>query len=221
MEKTQVNRFTIIDCEQRSTEWLAARAGRVTASRAADMLAKIKSGEAAGRRNYRTQLIAERLTGQPQENGFVSAAMQQGIDLEPRAIAAYEALTGALVRKTGFIALNDMAAGCSLDGDVDDFKTILSVKCPQPPAHLEYLWERRLPPRYIPQATHEMWITGAQHYDFVSYNEAYPENLQLFYVRVNRNEFDVANHAAEVVAFLKEIDVEVRRMNDYKPGWVA
>ena len=105
-----MSRFTVIECEQRTPEWHAARAGRVTASRAADMLAKIKSGESAGRRNYRTQLVAERLTGQPQENGYVNAAMQHGIDTEPHAIAAYEALTGALVRKTGFLAMSEYAA---------------------------------------------------------------------------------------------------------------
>ena len=38
--------FTIIDAEQRSHEWFAARCGRLTGSRAADMLATIKKGEA-------------------------------------------------------------------------------------------------------------------------------------------------------------------------------
>ena len=50
---------------QRSDEWFAARAGKVTASRVADLMAKTKSGYSASRQNYMAQLICERLTGKP------------------------------------------------------------------------------------------------------------------------------------------------------------
>ena len=55
--------FTIVEAEQRTPAWFAARAGRLTASRAKDMLAAIKTGEAAARRDLRIQLVVERLTG--------------------------------------------------------------------------------------------------------------------------------------------------------------
>ena len=55
--------FSIVNAPQRSPEWFAARAGRLTGSMAGDMLATIKSGEAAARRDYRLQLALERLTG--------------------------------------------------------------------------------------------------------------------------------------------------------------
>ena len=48
---------------QGSEEWLAARLGKVTASRMDDLMARTKSGYGAGRSNYMAQLIAERLTG--------------------------------------------------------------------------------------------------------------------------------------------------------------
>jgi hypothetical protein len=94
--------FTVCSAEQRSPAWFAARAGRLTGSRAGDMLATIKSGEAAARRDLRTQLVVERLTGQPQEDTFINAAMQWGIDHEADAFAAYEAQSGNMVRRTGF-----------------------------------------------------------------------------------------------------------------------
>jgi hypothetical protein len=59
--------FTVVMAEQRSPEWFAARLGRLTGSRAADMLATIKSGEAAARRDLRVQLVVERLTSTLQE----------------------------------------------------------------------------------------------------------------------------------------------------------
>ena len=72
--------------EQRTEEWFAARLGRVTASRIADVVAKTKTGYGAGRANYMAELVCERLTGQRAE-GFTSKAMQHGTDTEPRARA--------------------------------------------------------------------------------------------------------------------------------------
>lgn len=212
-------RFTVVNCEQRTPIWYAARAGRVTASRAGDMLAKIKSGEAAGRRNYRTQLVAERLTGMPQENGFVSPAMQQGIDKEAAAIGAYEALTGNLVTRTGFLSLNDIDAGCSLDGHIGAFETLVGVKCPLPATHVTYWKAARLPPEYVPQVTHELWVTGALKYHFVSYNDSFPEELQLFLIECDRSEFDVEQHEKETLQFLKEVEAEVLALRNAKNPW--
>jgi hypothetical protein len=112
--------FTINNAEQRSPEWFAARCGRLTGSQAGDMLATVKSkGEAAGRRNLRAKLVVERLTGEPQEDGFDSEWMRRGRELEPRAFDEYEAATGNVVRRTGFLSHTELPVGCSLDGDVD------------------------------------------------------------------------------------------------------
>src|SRR5690348_5803085 len=128
--------FTIIDAEQRSPAWFAARLGRLTGSRAADMLATIKSGEAAARRDLRLQLVCERLTGAAQEDPFVNAAMLRGIECEPLAFAAYEARTGLLAQRTGFLAHTSIMAGCSLDGHIGQFDGLLEVKCPKSATHL-------------------------------------------------------------------------------------
>ena len=79
--------------EQRTDEWFAARLGKVTASRVADVMAKTKTGYSASRDNYMAQLVVERITGEKAES-FTNAAMQWGTDQEPFARAAYEAATG-------------------------------------------------------------------------------------------------------------------------------
>lgn len=56
---------------QGSPEWFAARLGRVTASRVADVIAKTKTGYGASRKNYHAELVLERLTGTATE-GFTS-----------------------------------------------------------------------------------------------------------------------------------------------------
>ena len=201
--------FTVLDCEQRSPEWYSARAGRATGSRAGDVLAKIKSGEAAARRDYRMQLVSEILTGMPHEDGYINAVMQRGVDKEPAARAAYEALTGELVTCTGFLAHTSLRAGCSLDGHLGDFETVVSFKCPKSANHLRYLRGGKLPSEHKAQAVHEMWITGATAYDFLSFDDRFPPELQVFYVRVQRDETDIAEYAREIRAFLEEVDQEV------------
>ena len=79
----------VLTMEQGSPEWLAARAGKVTASRISDVMA---AKTTAAYRDYRAQIVAEILTGQPQESGFTNAAMQWGTDKEPLARAEYELL---------------------------------------------------------------------------------------------------------------------------------
>lgn len=204
-----MNRFTIIEAEQRSSEWYLARAGRLTGTAAKDMLATIKSGEAAARRDLRTRLVCERLTCQPQEDGFVSKEMQRGIDLEATALAEYEAATGLLVRRTGFLSMTDYMAGCSLDGDVDDFTGLLEIKAPKSATHLSYIRRGAAPPEYIPQLRHNMWVTGAQWIDFCSYDDRFPPELQFFCVRVHASELDIPGYEKEALKFLAEVESEL------------
>lgn len=88
--------------EQRSEEWFAARLGKVTASRIADLMARTKSGYSTSRANYMAELVAERLTGK-KGDFYSNAAMQWGTEQEPNARAAYETLKGVLVEEVGFV----------------------------------------------------------------------------------------------------------------------
>lgn len=201
--------FTVIEAEQRSDEWRAARAGRVTASRASDFLAKVKSGGySTSRKNYLTQLVAERLTGQPQDDGFVSAAMARGIELEPAAFAAYEAVTGEMAQRVGFLSHNDLLVGASPDGVVGDYAGIVELKVPNPATHIGYLRGGVLPSDYVPQVTHLLLVSGADYCDFMSYGPNFPAALQTFVVRVKRKDVDLETYERELLKFLAEVDVE-------------
>ena len=200
--------MTIVDVPQRSPSWFAARLGRLTASRASDMLATIRSGEAASRKNLRVQLVCERLTGQPQEEPFVNAAMQRGIDCEPQAFAAYEAVTGNVARQVGFIQHDALLVGCSPDGLVGD-DGVLELKCPNSATHLEYLKSGTVPDKYLPQLLHTLWVTGRAYCDFVSFDDRFPSSLQVFHIRMDRDEAAIATYEKAARAFLSEVDAEV------------
>lgn len=203
--------FTICTAEQRSPEWFQSRVGRVTGSKASCVLAVIKSGEAAERRNYRAQLVVERLTGLPQGDDFVNDAMEWGIQQEANAFAAYEALSGSLVRRTGFLSATDQMVGCSLDGDIDNFKGILELKCPKSATHLEYLKLpiETVPTRHVPQMAHNLWVSGAEWCDFVSYDPRFPPELQMFCRRYYRDDIAQKSYELAVSLFLGEVDRDV------------
>lgn len=200
------NKPVIVECEQRSDKWRWARLGRLTASRAADALASpLKGGgEPARRRDYRMQLVAERLSGQPQEAVFVNDAMQWGIDHEDEAIAAYEALTGRVVMPVGFIRWDDLMVGCSPDGLVDD--GLVSIKCPKTATFIAYLAAGVVPGDYLPQILCEMWITGAKWVDFCAHDPRLPESLRNFVVRYERDESQIEAFEAQALKFLGEVD---------------
>ena len=202
--------FTICTDEQRSAGWFAARAGRVTGSKAKEILANGKAGaEAVTRRDYRCQLLAERLTGQPQESDFVNDAMRWGIEQEANAFAAYEAHSGHLVRRTGFLACDDSMVGCSLDGDVDNFTGIVELKAPKTATHLKYLKAGVVPSEHLAQIVHNLYVTDAQWCDFVSYDPRLPGPLQLFVIRHQRDEKQIASYQLALSLFLSEVEVEV------------
>ena len=69
----------ILQAEQRSDEWFAARLGKATASNFANVLADKTT---AAYRNYRVKLALEGLSGK-QEDVFQSDAMRQGTEREP------------------------------------------------------------------------------------------------------------------------------------------
>jgi hypothetical protein len=204
-----VKPFTVVDCAQRSEAWFAARLGRVTSSVASDMLATRRDGkQAAGRINLRVRLALERLTGRVQESGYVSKAMQDGIDREADALAEFEALTGTFVSKCGFLAHPTLMAGASLDGYLGDFETVVEVKAPIAATHLAYL-KGVLPTDHYAQCVHQAWLTGARAVELVSVQPEFPDPLRVKVFHLEPKADEIAAHELMVRAFLTEVDREV------------
>lgn len=193
----------IIDAPQGSQEWLIARAGRVTGSKADAVMA---GATTAKRADYRLQLAVERITGTPEIETFTNAYMQHGTETEPRARLALEAHLGVMVRETGFIEHASLPIGCSLDGDVDDFAAIVELKAPKSTTHVGYLEGGKLPTAYQWQVTHNLLVTGADRCIFASYDYRLPPGLQLFVVEVNASDMPLEEYSAALTKFLGEVD---------------
>ena len=204
--------------EQRTPEWVQIRVGKLTASAAKGMLKTIKTGFSAERADLRMQLACERLTGLSCETPFTPTdAVQRGIDKEADAIRAYEALTGMLVGRVGFMEAEGYPAGCSPDGVVegqDGFYGLVEIKCPTTKVHVGYLRGGVVPALYQTQLTHSLWVAGPEYgyIDFVSFDDRLPEGLQLFVVRQQRDESVMDAHQMAVEMFLGEVDAEVEAL---------
>jgi putative phage-type endonuclease len=196
--------------EQRTDDWFAARLGKVTASRVADVIAKTKTGYGAGRANYMADLVVERLTGQ-KASSFSNAAMEWGTEQEPNAKAAYAAKTGILVEDVGFIDHPTVAmSGASPDGFAEE--GLVEIKCPNTATHLEYIFDGKPPQKYITQMQWQMACAGKPWCDFVSYDPRLPERLQLLVVRVLRDDDYIKMLEQEVTTFLQELDDKLNKL---------
>jgi putative phage-type endonuclease len=196
--------------EQGTVEWFAARCGKVTASRVADIIAKTKTGFSTSRDNYMAQLVCERMTGKPAES-FSNSAMQWGTDTEPFARAAYEAKVDILVSEVGFITHPRIEmSGASPDGLAGD--GLVEIKCPNTATHIATLIDQKVPEKYITQMMWQMACTERPWCDFVSFDPRLPEKYQLFIKRINFDIKIVDSLENSVIQFLDDVDLKIQQL---------
>ena len=194
-----------VDCEQGSPEWFAARLGKASASRMADITARTKTVWGASRANYAAELVAERLTGATAEK-YSNDAMRWGTECEPQARAMYEFMTGQDVKQVGVVLHPAIDMACaSPDGLVGD-KGLIEIKCPNTATHIDILKNGTIDGKYIKQMMWQMICTGRRWCDFVSYDPRLPPEMQLFCKRVVFDQTQAAELEAAVVEFLREVD---------------
>ena len=196
--------------EQRSPEWFAQRAGKVTASSVYKVMAKTKTGYSADRENYQAQLVVERMTGQPAKS-YSNAAMEWGVEQEANARAAYEAQMGKLVEEVGFIPHPTIPmCGASPDGVVGD--GLIEIKCPETATMIELQLSNKIPDKYLKQMQLQMRCADKQWCHFVVYDPRMPERLQLLILHVDRDDKLIGEMEAEIVKFLAEVDEKVKKL---------
>jgi len=197
--------------EQGTPEWHQLRAGKVTASRVADILAQTRTGPSASRQNYLIELALQRSTGTI-EPSYTNAAMEWGTQTEPQARVAYEVETGNFVDQVAFIDHPTIAwFGCSPDGLIGD-DGLIEIKCPNSATHWEYFKAKKPPQKYVTQMQTQLCVTARKWCDFVSFDPRMPARSQLLIVRVERDEAFISEIEEKVKQFLSEVEVEVNLM---------
>jgi len=208
--------------DQRTDEWYQARLSKVTASRMSDVLAKTKTGYSISRQNYLVQLVTERLTGQKADSFFMNQAMQDGVDREPIARKLYEVLNDVIVTEVGFFDHPTIAmSGASPDGAVNSkedgkYVGLIEIKCPIETTHTNTLISKTVPSKYMPQIQWQMASVSpnVKWVDFISYNPNFPDTMQLFVARVDRDNAYIAELEAEVIKFLDEVEQTILKLKE-------
>lgn len=198
----------IIDVEQGTPEWLAARAGIPTASMFHTVMAVgVKGGKSLTRIDYLNKLAGELLTGEPMEN-YVSADMERGKIMEDEARDLYAFQNGVEPQRVGFIKSGNK--GASPDSLIGD-KGGLEIKSAAAHVQIKRLLNEELPSEHKAQVQGNLWVCERDWWDFASYCPKLP----LFVVRVYRDESYIAKIAQEVDLFNIELQQTVEYIRRY------
>jgi putative phage-type endonuclease len=203
----------VLSMPQGTPEWLAARAGKVTASRINDVMA---AKTTAAYRDYRAQIVAEILTGVPQESGFVNDYMRWGTEQEKFARAEYEMFCAWTVDEVGLVLHPTIEQGAASPDGLVSADGLVEIKCPKTSTHLQTLVDKKQPRQYENQMLWQMACTGRQWCDFVSYDPRLPEDLQLFVHRFDRDQERIDAIEEAVKQFLTEVTEMIDKIKEKK-----
>jgi putative phage-type endonuclease len=204
------------EVEQGTEAWYAQRTGKMTGSRAVDIVKGPKGSYTAARKNMIARLVCERMTGEREET-YQSKEMQWGTDHEALARSVYEIVSDRDVQETGFINHPTIANfGGSPDGLVGD-DGLTEIKCPGTATHLALLVGGNVKREYIYQMQAYMLITNRKWCDFISYDPRLPDSHCIYIKRIMRDEKMIAEIEAEAVKVLAEVDAMMEAIKDYKP----
>ena len=159
----------IHEMEQRSDEWFEVKKGKFSASDANTIQALGK-----GLDSLVYKKVAEIISGKDQDE-YVSADMERGVENEDFARTAYEIATGNIVKQAGFIELDEYT-GCSPDGLVGD-DGLVEIKCQRGYKYVELAVTKEIDKKYLDQMQMQMYVTGRKWCDYVCYDENFPEPL--------------------------------------------
>ena len=188
--------LSVLDVEQRSEAWFAARCGIVTASQVGKLLPptlKVADNDTA--RGVIAGLVAERITGTVDETRMTDD-MWRGVEREPYARDIYSGHYQQAV-ECGFMRFDgdDWTLGYSPDGLVAD-DGLVEIKCPRAKGHVSTILADKVPPFYLAQLQAGLLVSGRKWIDYVSFCAGLP----LYVKRVTP---DPAWHEAIVAACRK------------------
>lgn len=157
------------ECAQSSPEWYEARRGLATASTFSAIIAN--SEDRKGRAKLLRQLAAEQLTEEATTDGFQSAEMQRGKEMEPEIRNWYSRTKFADVREVGFVFNPAVNAGWSPDGLVGD-DGALELKWHRPDVMIELLDKPVFPNAHRAQVQGALWVGRRKFIDYIAYSHA-------------------------------------------------
>ncbi len=187
----------IKDIKQGTNEWLDLRLGYITSSN----FQKVLSKGSVTRKAYLYQLTAELISNEKEES-YTNKYMEWGIETESQARSMYELVTNSVVEEVAFIYHEKLRAGCSPDGLVGD-DGMIEIKCPKSTTQIETILKDRVPSKYIAQIQGQLWISGREWVDFISFDPRLNDKISFYVKRVVRDE-----------AYINELECSIKIFQD-------
>jgi len=201
----------IIDSfDQRSEEWIRARMGNPGASSISKIITS--TGKISEQREgYLMQLAAEIVSGRPEDQGYLSKQMANGIEREDSCRALFELMMGVEVRQVGIVFKDESRKfHCSPDGLIVGSGEPLEMKNPMMKTHVKALLDNKVPTEYFGQCQMTMHVTESEVLYFMSNSDGLPP----FVIEVKRDEAYIAKIAKALDDFhadLLEMAEKIKR----------
>lgn len=196
----------IHECIQGSAQWSRLRMGRPTAS-CFDRILTAGGKPSTQAQGYLRHLIAEMIMRRPLDSPKTSW-MERGTEMEGEAAAFYELLNDVELQSVGFCTTDDGTIGASPDRVVQGDEGLVEIKVPAPQTHVGYLLYRDVDKDYRVQLQGQLYVTGRQWVDIISYHPEMPPAV----VRVERDEEYIEKLAAALAAFCQCLAAERERL---------
>ncbi len=175
--------------QQNSEEWFVLRAGKLTSSNLSKVMANLGKAFGEPAKQLAVNIALEQITGKPAGESYSNHHMERGHEQEPMARLAYEEDQFCTVANGGFFDFGFQ--GCSPDGLVGDIG-VIEIKSAIPSVHYARVKRQALDPQYKWQCIANLYLTGRDWLDFISFCPDFPEEKRLFIHRIHKGQFDKA-----------------------------
>lgn len=207
--------MNLLSLQQGSPEWLKVRLGNCTGSRVRDALSFLRDGKTPSqkRKDYMTDLVAERLTGEATIH-YVTPAMEWGIANEAYARAAYSVISGNEVDRVGIIPHPTIQGFLSSPDGLVNGNGVVEFKAPNTTTHIEWKLDGIIPKEHEYQLMAHLSCSGREYVDFLSFDPRLPPKHQYFLKRMERFHVEdlIADMEVGIIQFLSELDEMIAKM---------
>lgn len=204
-----------VECQQGTPEWLAARAGAITASCFADAVSVLsrnsgnkKAGDPTNASDkYAGDVAIERISGKPYGEPPKAWVLERGHIMEAAARVVYETRLGLFAMESGIVKTDDDWFGYSTDGLVGD-DGLIEIKCPIASDKIMSMFRTGDTSEYDHQIQGGLWITGRQWCDFLMYvPDLESVGNDLYCKRIYRDEKFIERLEVDMLAFRTRVQM--------------
>jgi hypothetical protein len=204
-----------IECVQGTPEWLAARAGCITASNFADAISVLSRTSGSKRPGdptdasdkYAGTVAIERISQRPYGEPPKAWVLDRGHELELIARVRYESRTGLLAEEAGVCKTDDDWFGYSTDGLVDT-DGLIEIKCPIDANKIAQMFKTGDVSEYMHQIQGGLWITGRQWCDFIMFvPDLESVGNDLYIKRIHRDDNFIDDMVVQLLKFRSTVQM--------------